>query len=378
MIKDLLKKVYNRFWRRQDKKLNKLQKTVDRLEKELDEQKRITQNLQRNLENGFLKHEKWTRQAAEERWLAKEKKIWVIKCPIANNEDKYLNGEYNFAVSLKMELEKLGCYVVIDMGEDWNRDMTEADVVLVLRVRRSYRPDRRNKNCKYIMWHFCHPSLVSQDEYELFDLVLVNSVSYAEKAEKEVSVPVKPLLCCADTNLFFPREEEVKYDKVFVGNTRKVTRQFITWCDKHDIPLHIWGKMHGPDGWKNNIREGSAIVLEDGVKNCVLPQIYRASRIIFNDHFDDMRELGFLNNRVIEALCCGRPLISDYCADFEKLFGDSVVFYRDEEDFLEKLKMLEENYDEQREKVLDFWPVLQKEFSFEARAKTLVEEVEGL
>ena len=45
MIKNLLRKIWNRFWRRQDKKLEKLQKKVDTLDKKLNEQKKQTQEL---------------------------------------------------------------------------------------------------------------------------------------------------------------------------------------------------------------------------------------------------------------------------------------------------------------------------------------------
>ncbi|MGN0312548.1 MAG: glycosyltransferase [Lachnospiraceae bacterium] len=88
-----------------------------------------------------------------------------------------------------------------------------------------------------------------------------------------------------------------------------------------------------------------------------------------------MRQKGFLNNRVLEGLCCGRPVLSDYCEEYEELLGDSVVFYRDEQDFLEKLKLLEQSdfYTQQMEKVQAAWPLLQQKYSFEARTRQLVE-----
>ena len=91
-----------------------------------------------------------------------------------------------------------------------------------------------------------------------------------------------------------------------------------------------------------------------------------------------MREEGFINNRILEALSCGRPVLSEYSEEFEKLFGDSLVYYHDEEDFFEKIKWLEEHAEEQKEKVLAIWPKLQEEYSFAARAKEQDEIVKEL
>jgi len=377
MIKKWLNKLINKFWRKQDKKLNELQKSVEQLEKQLEEQQKKTNNLRNFVKKELEKRDQWEMRSAEIKFLAKGKKIWVIKCPAPDTADKILWGPHNFSVALKRELEAKGYYVVIDYHNNW-AGRIDADYVLVLRGLHAYHPDRRCENCKYILWHNCYPEQVTKEEYELYDLVVVNSFSYTEKLRKELSVPVETLLLCADITKFFPGEEELKYDKVFVGNTRKVRRNIVSWCEDHKIPIQVWGRMEGPTGWKNYVKEDTCIKLERPIPNDELPNLYRASKIILNDHFDEMREYGFVNNRVMEALSCGRPVLSDYSEEYEELFGDSLVYYYDEEDFLKKLKWLEEHLDEQKEKVLAVWPKLQKEFSFEARVDALLEMVEKL
>jgi len=391
MIKKLINRFINKFWRKQDKKLsdlqksvtelqksvNNLQKNANELQKKLNEQKTANRDLKNYLVKEIERHDYWKVRAAEIKWLAKGKKIWVIKIPTPDTNAKLSWGEYHFAYALKRELENLGYYAVVDLYENWYCEI-EADFVLVLKGKRVYHPDRRNEKCKYIMWHVCHPNHASKEEYELYDLVYIDSVPYAEKVRQEVSVPVKPLLVCVDTSIFFPQEKEAEYDIVFVGNTRGERRPFVEWCENNDIPIHIWGRMDGADGWKKFVRKDTCIKLECLIDNKDLPELYRASKVILNDHYGDMREYGFLNNRILEALCCGRPLVSDYSPAFEEIFGDSIVYYHGEEDFIEKLKYLEENYEEQRKKVLDIWPKLQKEFSFAERAKTLAKAAEEL
>ena len=370
----------NKFWKKQNKKLNELQNKIDnmqsildKLEKELEEEKKLTRQVQRNIKKEFIRRDAWEIKAAEVNWLAKGKSVWVIKCPMPEGSDKNTWGVYCFAVTLQNTLNKLGCYAVVDIYEEWSGNV-EADVVIVLRGKYQYRPDRRNKKCTYIMWHVGHPDMVECEEYELFDLVLIDSISYAEKIAQKVSVPVKPFLVCADTNIFYPGEEEPTYGNVFVGNTRGVYRGCVEWCEKNEIPLHLWGRVEG-NGWKQFIDANSFVKLEGGISNEELPNIYRQSKIILNDHYDDMRNEGFFNNRTFEGLCCGRPVISDYHPDFEKVFGDCVLFYHNEEDFVNKLKMLSDNYDEYRQRVLEIWPKLKQEYSFEARASELIEMI---
>jgi len=374
MIKRLLNKLINRFWRKQNKKLDELQKTVDNLEKQLEKQKNVTDNLKTYIKKEFIKRDQWEKRSSEIKFLAKGKKIWVIKCPAPDTEDKILWGPHNFSVALKRELEAKGYYVVIDYHNNW-AGRIDADYVLVLRGLHQYRPDRRCENCKYILWHNCYPEKVTKEEYELYDLVLVNSKSYTKKMAEQVSVPVETLLLCADTTLFYPEETELKYDKVFVGNTRQVHRNMVVWCEKNNIPIQVWGRIEGKNGWKNYVKADTCIKLESPMPNGQLPDLYRASKIILNDHFDEMREEGFINNRILEALSCGRPVISDHCDEYEELFGDSLIYYHDEDDFIQKLKWLEMNTEEQRKKVLSIWPKLQKEFSFEARVNELLKIV---
>ena len=369
MIRKLMLKIRDKIFAKHYRKLDALHKKVNELNKKLDDQKKQTTNLKNYVGKELKRRDLWPVKAAEVKWLAKGKPIWVIKSPEPDTNEKFVWGEYNFSRALKREIEKLGYYVVIEEYENWYCEV-EADVVLVLRGPHDYHPDRRNAKCKYILWHLTHPNTMSKEEYELYDMVFVNSLSYAKEMAKQVSVPVEPLLVCADMEIFQPAEtDEANHEFVFVGNTRRVQRDFVLWCENHKIPLRIWGE---PGGWKKYVKQDSSIELQGIIDNKDLPELYRKSKIILNDHFEDMRNNGFMNNRLLEVLACGRPLLSDYHPDYEEVLGDGILFYKNEEEFLEKLADLKENYDEHRRRVLAMWPRLQEEFSFEARAKELV------
>lgn len=363
--------------------IQELEKKVDRQQKKTGKQlKEIDLKVYRNgkaieamrtaVKEEFRRRDIWALRDAEVQRLAAGKKIWVIKCPAPDSEYKYRWGDYSFCMTLKRYLEKEGFYVVVDCYEDWYCNI-DADVVLVIRGLYPYHPDRRNTKCKYILWEVSHPEIVSMEEYDLYDLVYVNSVSYAQKLENQVHVPVLPLMLCADTDLFFPGEEEIQYERVFVGNSRGVRRKVVSCCYDNGIELDVWG-----DGWEPLLDKDGGVRLHGPIANEKLPELYRASGVILNDHWDDMKEYGFVNNRILEALCCGAVVISDYNKSYEKLFGDVLVFYEDEEDFLTKIEKIRENEEEIRQKVRAFWPVLKKEYSFAARASQLHSDYEKL
>ncbi len=79
-----------------------------------------------------------------------------------------------------------------------------------------------------------------------------------------------------------------------------------------------------------------------------------------------MTEHGFMNTRILEAMACGVPVLSDYVDIIEKLFGDSVLFYTNEEQFVEQAEKIQVDYLAIRERVEQMWQMLQEEYSFES------------
>ena len=70
-------------------------------------------------------------------------------------------------------------------------------------------------------------------------------------------------------------------------------------------------------------------------------------------------------------------VVTDYSESYEKLFGDALLYYRDETDFVKKLKEAEENSDGIRQRVKALLQNMQEEYSFAACAKILSDNLEN-
>ena len=356
-----------------DNKLKELEKENKKQSKLLQENSQALQNLQEQINREFQRRDDWKKRPAENRKLAKNRPIWVIKCPAPDSEKKVRWGDYAYAVALKRYLDRMGKYTVIDLYEDWNCE-EDADVVLVLRGREFYRPDRRNEKCLYIMWNISHPEMVTEEEYQLYDVICVGSLHYAKELQKKITVPVVPLLQCTDTELFYPDQEAEKHrgkDYLFIGNSRNVARPCVLWAAKDKLPLKIWGA-----GWKAMLGPDKTMVQDVFIENSEIPALYRSARVTLNDHWKDMLDYQFVNNRIFDALACGLPVISDCCDELREIFPDAVLYYSNQEEFQKCVAQLENDYDAIKARVDAQWPMIKEKYSFEARARELVEIAE--
>lgn len=222
------------------------------------------------------------------------------------------------------------------------------------------------------MWNISHPDNISKDEYELYDAVCIGSRYYADKLKEELSVPIYSLEQCTDTDLFYPEASDKKHNYIFVGNSRGVPRECVMWSVDMRLPIEIWG-----GGWEPFLGKDCPNVVGINVPNDRLPDLYRTSYATINDHWDDMLKYQFINNRIFDSVACGLPVITDYCEDLYKIFGDNILYYRNEEEFRQCILKLEDNYPEIKKNTLSMWDMIRKEYSFEARAKQLLDIVKN-
>ncbi|MCI5525624.1 MAG: glycosyltransferase [Dorea sp.] len=314
----------------------------------------------------------------DRRKLANGKEIWVIKAGFPNKPVQKKWSEYVFSSTMKKYLERNDKYVVIEAYEEWHNEL-EADVVVVLRGHKSYFPDRTKKNTIYIMWNLSHPDTISIEEYNAYDLICMGSANseFVDNIKRRINVPIRELLMCIDTEIFYPNTENIekKYECVFVGNSRYVKRKSVMWAIKHRIPLKVWGK-----NWDKvmSAEECKQYVVADNIPNNEIPELFKYSKMTVNDHFDDMAKNGFINTRILEALCCGLPVISDYSEVMSQMFGDAILYYTDEESFVEKVKYAQENYDTVKKKAMDIAEDIRQQYSFQTGAEKLDDFVKRL
>ena len=347
-----------------------IRKLLEELKKSDKAQAKAIENIRQQIDREWKRRDGWGKVAAETKRLAAGRPVWVIKCPAPEDESKARWGDYYYARSLKKYLERLGIYVLLDTREDWGCE-SGADVVLVLRGCLFYRPDRRNEKCLYVMWNISHPDMVTPEEYELYDVVCVASRYYAKKLQEKVSVPVVPLLQCTDTELFYPdtgMEDTSDRDYIFIGNSRGIARSCVMWAIEDRLPFRMWGS-----GWNRILSGHMDRIQAPFIDNDTIPDLYRSAKATLNDHWQDMLDYQFVNNRIFDALACGLPVISDGCEELKEIFPDAVLYYSSREEFEDCVKRLENDYASVKECVKKQWELIRTTYSFEARARELQE-----
>lgn len=290
---------------------------------------------------------------------------WIIKNPAPLNARGRSWGDFHFGRCLTRNLEQLGHQVESHYDPDWDVP-TECDVVLVLRGRYPFAPAPNHAGAMRIMWNISHPEDVSMEEYSSYDAVCVASKSWASRLSERLEVPVLALLQCTDTEEFFLRASEApRSGVIFVGNTRNVERQGLHWAADYGLPLRIWGR-----GWESTPLKDQ--VVDRYFPNEDLGALYSQSIATLNDHWPDMKEFGFINNRIFDALACGLPIISDWHEELAALELPGVLLYEDWDDFEHCMQEVILDSPRLVAAAESASSIVHGEFSFKARAQELV------
>jgi len=164
---------------------------------------------------------------------------------------------------------------------------------------------------------YLHLASISLSDY---DYILVDHRYCIDEYKKLSGAEVLWMPYAFYPELHRPLNVQIKYDLSFIGNLAGFNAQ-------KRIKTISYIKSRRPD-----LRTffGNAYY-----HHMVL--IYNQSKVVLN-----ISRAGELTWRDFEVLGCGRPLLRDYSSEVEELFKDRVhlVFYRDEEDLLDKLDWL--------------------------------------
>jgi glycosyltransferase involved in cell wall biosynthesis len=197
-------------------------------------------------------------------------------------------------------------------------------------VIRGLHPVRRTPGQTHVLWIISHPETVSTAECDAADLVLVASVRFAESLRTRTRTPVLVFLQATDADRFRPGPvaPEHAHDVAIVAKSRDVFRSAVADAVAAGLRPAIYGS-----GWEPFV--DPALLVREYVPNEELPQVYASIGVLLNDHWQTMRDWGFVSNRLFDALACATPVISDDLPELDEVFGGTVLAYRDVDELRE-------------------------------------------
>lgn len=285
-------------------------------------------------------------------------------------DDRSVNwGDYHYAQSLASALRGLGQRAHVDYQPNADRDTSGFEDVMV--SLRGLRDVPVPGNATSVLWVISHPELVGVKEAEKYDLVYAASVPWAQRFTEQWGVDVQPLLQCTDPSRFHPDVPllpELSGSIVMVGNSRKQFRPAAWHTANAGLPVRIWGT-----DWEGMVPP--ECLMGPSIPNEELASYYRSARWNLNDHWPEMREEGFISNRIFDVLAAGGRLVTDDVAGLGEVFGDRLQVFADPRHLLELVdqdpaaaypsSLLEELSSQVR-----------AEHTFEARATRLLHDVQ--
>ncbi|MFT4216309.1 MAG: glycosyltransferase [Micropruina sp.] len=291
---------------------------------------------------------------------------WAIDTAATPGRWGDLWGDTHFAVSLAHALRRLGQQVTIDRRDTRDRPSRAADdVVLGLRGLELGRPRPGQLN---LLWVISHPDEVTAEEAGRYDRVFAASPRWARQRSDEWGIPVIPLLQCTDAELCRPERTGAGTagGVLFLGNARRGAHRPIVEAAAAVTDVAIIGT-----GWENT--EQADRVVATSVPNDQVGAYYAAADVVLNDHWSDMRDAGFVSNRLFDAVACGARVLSDPVDAMAELFDGSVITCESADDVRAALAGDPDQVWPDRARRLATAARVRAEHSFDQRAATLLE-----
>ncbi|BCW71819.1 hypothetical protein [Arthrobacter sp. NicSoilB8] len=281
-------------------------------------------------------------------------------------------GDTFFARQLADAMRELGHHVYVDNRASARRLSTYLDQInIVIRGRYDIPPIPGALN---VLWIISHPELVQPEELMGFDLVYAASESWAMWASRKYGVDVRPLLQATDVSRFrrSGASNVRSADVLVVGNRRweyeRPSAKGLTLLET-DLNRGIYG-----EGWAGEPAM-SSMVLGEYIDNSQLPGAYAGAKVVLNDHHPSMRQSGFINNRIFDALALGTPVISDSIAGGVEVFGDRVKWYESADEIPLLVRDVIDNpwSGPEQDEVVDW---IRESHSFGSRAKKILHDLQ--
>lgn len=274
-------------------------------------------------------------------------------------------GDYHFARALQRSLERAGHPTRLHFLPDWGAAVAAREDVTVHLFGLKEAPTRRGQ--VNLLWQISHPDLATPAMYDRYDHVFVASDPFAARMASLVRTPVTPLHQATDPERFRPDPTGPRHELLLVANSRHVRRRIVDDLAGTTRDLAVYGR-----GWTQELID-LRYVKGEGIPNVDLGRYYSSADIVLNDHWDDMRDEGFISNRLYDALACGSFVISDEVEGIDAEFDGAVATYRERAELEPLIARYLADPAERRRSAEHGRLIVLERHTFDARAQALLE-----
>lgn len=259
------------------------------------------------------------------------KKVWFIRNSAKRTSNGNMWGDTFFAEALRHALAIQGDSAVEFRSNELPPSPSSSDRVVNLALLGLHNPEPI-PGALNVAWVISHPELISNESLKHYDIVCSSSPYYSKLLAQRIGRFVHTVLQAADTRFFFPAEHSTPpiYDAVFVGQRNNARqRPIIDWGLNANLKM----KVYGP-GWREHLP--AEVYGGDFLEYSKLTKFYGQSRFVLADHWPEMARLGFVQNRIFDAVAGGHHVICDKVTGIEDL-GLKIVSIVESKEDLERI-----------------------------------------
>jgi glycosyltransferase involved in cell wall biosynthesis len=301
-------------------------------------------------------------------WI--ERRRIAIHIPPKDQESAPRWGDTHFARSLQRAFAGCGWIATVHVASE-SDSLRAAAADIAIHLHGVSTPAVRQGQ-PTALWIISHPDRVRAVQSAAYDIVFVASDPFAAELARRVRTPVRTLYQATDPQRFYPESGAPAHDVLFVGNSRGVRRPVLDAVAAMPYDLAIYG-----GNWKPELVE-ARLVRGPWIPNSDLHRYYASASIVLSDHWPDMREEGFIANRVYDALASGAFVVSDRVAGIDRQFEGALATYGDDEELREVIDQAMANPANRLERAERGRAIVLARHTFEHRARSIIEAFEGL
>jgi spore maturation protein CgeB len=278
-------------------------------------------------------------------------------------------GDTYFGHAVQRQLARAGRPTTVRVHSEWVPAEGRADVTLHIFGARAPRPTPGAVN---LLWVISHTDRIDRDACAGYDAVLVASDRFADDLRDRVDIPVIALHQATDPDRFRPTPGGPVHELLFVGSSRGQRRPMVDAAVASGRDIAVYG-----GGWTAELLDERHL-RGAWVPNEELAAWYGGAAIVLADHYDDMRELGFISNRIYDALASGAFVLSDAVPGLDEEFDGGAVGCASEGEAIEAIERYLDHPAERRARAERGRAAVVERHTFRHRVDALLELVEPI